>query len=330
MDSCERGVTMASFDDTIVAAVEQVMPSVANVSDVKYVQDAYLQVHPVQGVGSGIVVREDGYVMTNSHVVLGAQEIQVTLQDGRTARAQVRGVDTKTDIAVIKVDYRGLPVPEMAKSAEVKIGQTAIAMGTPFGLVGGPTVTVGIVSAINRSIQTPVAFMEQLIQTDAAINPGNSGGPLANSAGKVIGMNTAVIPFAQGIGFAIAIGPAMWIATQLIEKGEIVRPWIGISAVDLNPKIVAYYGLQVEQGVLVTGVMRNSQAAISGIRSGDIIVRLGSTDVNTVRDLIKVMDTHEVGDSVDVELYRGNQRLSGKTTLEKAPSAQLSPSQPTA
>jgi len=248
---------MANFDDTIVTAVERVMPSVANVSDVKLIQDAYLQVHPVQGVGSGIIIQQDGYIMTNAHVVLGAQEIQVTLQDGRTSRAQVRGVDTKTDIAIIHVDYDDLPAPEMAKSAEVKIGQTAIAMGTPFGLVGGPTVTVGVVSAVNRSIQTQVSFMEQLIQTDAAINPGNSGGPLANSAGKVIGMNTAVIQFAQGIGFAIAIEPAMWVAKQLIERGEIVRPWIGISAVDLNPKIVAYYKFPVDHGVLVTAVMRS-------------------------------------------------------------------------
>ncbi|MGZ7133491.1 MAG: S1C family serine protease [Halobacteriota archaeon] len=325
---CQRGDTIASYDDTIVAAVEKVVPSVVNVSDVKLIQDAYLQVHPVQGVGSGIVIRQDGYIMTNSHVVLGSQEIQVTLQDGRTSRAQVRGIDTKTDIAVIHVEYEDLPVPEMAKSAEVKIGQTAIAMGTPFGLVGGPTVTVGIVSAINRSIQTEVSFMEQLIQTDAAINPGNSGGPLANSAGKVIGVNTAVIQFAQGIGFAIAIEPAIWVANQLIEHGEIVRPWIGISAVDLNPKIVAYYKLPVERGVLVTAVMRNSQAAVSEIQPGDIIVRLGAIDINNVRDLIKVMNAHDVGDVVDMDLVRGSQRLSGQTTLEKAPSAQLPPSQP--
>jgi S1-C subfamily serine protease len=319
-------IRIASFDDIVVAAVEKVMPSVVNVSDVKLIQDAYLQVHPVQGVGSGIVIHADGYIMTNSHVVLGAREIQVTLQDGRTSRAQVRGIDVKTDIAVLHVGHHDLPVPQMAKSADVKIGQTAIAMGTPFGLVGGPTVTVGIVSALNRSIQTDVTFMEQLIQTDAAINPGNSGGPLANSAGKVIGMNTAVIQFAQGIGFAIAIEPAMWVARQLMERGEIVRPWVGISAVDINPKIVAYYQLPIERGVLVTAVMRNSQAEKSGILPGDIITCIGGIDVTNVRDLIKVMNTHAVGDVVQLELVRGNQRLTGETKLEKAPSVQLLPS----
>jgi len=321
-------IHITSSEDTIVAAVEKVMPIVVNVSDVKLVQDAYLQVHPVQGVGSGIIIHQDGYIMTNAHVVLGANEVQVTLQDGRTSRAEVRGVDTMTDIAVIHVDYHDLPVSEMAKSAEVKIGQTAIAMGTPFGLVGGPTVTVGIVSALNRSIQTQVTFMEQLIQTDAAINPGNSGGPLANSAGKVIGMTAALIQFAQGIGFAIAIEPAMWVAKQLMEKGQIVRPWIGINAVDLNPKIVAYYELPVERGVLVTAITHNCQAAQSGILSGDVITRMGAIDINNIRDLTKVMNAHNVGDVVDVELIRGNEHLTIQTMLGKTPLASLSPCDP--
>ncbi|MGZ4911938.1 MAG: S1C family serine protease [Halobacteriota archaeon] len=290
-------------------------------SDIKLMQDAYLRVHPVQGVGSGFVVQDGGYIVTNAHVVLGSQVIQVTTSDGRTARADVRGVDAMTDVAVLHVNLDDhLPVPTMAQSADVKIGQIAIAIGSPLGLVGGPTVTVGIVSALNRSIQTEVTFMEQLIQTDAAINPGNSGGPLINSDGKVMGINTAEIPFAQGIGFAIAIQPAMWVAKQLIEHGEIVRPWIGINAVDLNPQIVAYYHFAVDRGVLVTAVSRNSEAARSGISAGDIIVRMGGIDITNVRDLIKVMNTHNVGDTVDVEIVRGNDRIEGKTTLEKAPS----------
>ncbi len=292
-----------------------------NVSDIKLMQDAYLRVHPVQGVGSGFVVHDGGYIVTNAHVVLGSQAIQVTTHDGRTAPADVRGVDPMTDVAVIHVNLDDhLPVPTMAQSADIKIGQMAIAIGSPLGLVGGPTVTVGIVSALNRSIQTEVTFMEQLIQTDAAINPGNSGGPLVNSEGKVMGINTAEIPFAQGIGFAIAIQPAMWVAQQLIEHGEIVRPWIGINAVDLNPQIVAYYHFAVDRGVLVTAVSRNSEAARSGISPGDIIVRMGGIDITSVRDLIKVMNTHNVGDTVDMEIVRGSDRLQGKTTLEKAPS----------
>ncbi|MGZ4905071.1 MAG: S1C family serine protease, partial [Halobacteriota archaeon] len=143
--------------------------------------------------------------------------------------------------------------------------------------------------------------------------------------GKVIGINTAEIPFAQGIGFAMAIQPAMWVAQQLMEHGEIVRPWIGINAVDLTPQIVAYYHLGADRGVLVTAVAPNSEAARSGLSAGDIIVRIGGIDVTTVRDLIKVMNTHNVGDTVDTEIVRGTERLTGKTTLEKAPSTPIAP-----
>ncbi|MDD5474170.1 MAG: trypsin-like peptidase domain-containing protein, partial [Candidatus Methanoperedens sp.] len=243
---------MSNFDDTVVAAVEKVIPSVVNISEVKLMKDAYLHVHPVPGVGSGFIIDEEGCILTNAHVVLGSTEIKVTLEDGRTFPGELRGIDTIMDLAVVHIDASNLPVPEMAKNNNLKIGQMAIAIGSPLGLVGGPTVTAGVVSALNRSIQTEATFMEGLIQTDAAINPGNSGGPLINSEGMVIGINSAIIPFAQGIGFAIPIQPAMWIAQQLREHGEIIRPWISMNAVDVNPKMVAYYKLPIEKGVMVT------------------------------------------------------------------------------
>jgi len=221
---------MTSFDDIVVMAVEKVIPSVVNISEVKLMRDAYLHVHPVPGVGSGFVIDEGGWILTNSHVVFGSQEIKVSFEDGRTFPGELRGIDTIMDLAVLHIDANNLPVPEMAKDNALKIGQMAIAIGSPLGLVGGPTVTAGVVSALNRSIQTEATFMEGLIQTDAAINPGNSGGPLINSEGMVIGINSAIIPFAQGIGFAIPIQPAMWIAQQLREHGEIIRPWISMNA----------------------------------------------------------------------------------------------------
>ena len=208
----------------------------------------------------------------------------------------------------------------MAKNNTLRIGQMAIAIGSPLGLVGGPTVTAGVVSALNRSIQTESTFMEGLIQTDAAINPGNSGGPLINSKGVVIGINSAIIPFAQGIGFAIPIQPAMWVAEQLREHGEIVRPWISMNAVDVNPKMVAYYNLQVKKGVMVTKVVPGSEADRSGIAVGDILVRMDKVQINSVRDLIKVMNQHKVGDRITVELFRGQSNLKIATVLEKAPS----------
>lgn len=316
---------MIDFDDMVTAAVEKVIPSVVNISEVKLIKDAYLHVHPVPGVGSGFIIDKEGCILTNAHVVLGSHEIKVTLEDGRTLPGELRGIDIIMDLAVIHVDAGDLPVPDMAKNNNLRIGQMAIAIGSPLGLVGGPTVTAGVVSALNRSIQTEATFMEGLIQTDAAINPGNSGGPLINSKGVVIGINSAIIPFAQGIGFAIPIQPAMWIAEQLREHGEIIRPWIIMNAVDVNPKMVAYYNLSVKKGVMVTKVVPGSEADRSGITAGDILVRMDDVQINSVRDLIKVMNKHKVGDSITVELWRGQGNMKLKTVLEKSPSMKLQP-----
>ncbi len=316
---------MANFDDTVVGAVEKVIPSVVNISEVKLMKDAYLNVHPIPGVGSGFIITKDGHILTNAHVVLGSREIKVALEDGRIFPGVIRGLDTLMDLAVLQIEASSLPVPEMAKNNALKIGQMAIAIGSPLGLVGGPTVTAGVISALNRSIQTEVTFMEGLIQTDAAINPGNSGGPLINSSGVVIGINSAIIPFAQGIGFAIPIQPAMWVAEQLIEHGEIVRPWISINAVDVNPKLVAYYNLPTEKGVVVTNVIPGSEADRSGIEVADILVRMDDIEINNVRDLIKVINKHKVGDRVSMEFFRGPGKVKLKTVLEKAPTTQRPP-----
>ncbi len=309
----------------VTGAVEKVIPSVVNISEVKLMKDAYLHVHPVPGVGSGFIINKDGFILTNAHVVVGSQEIKVALEDGRIFQAEIRGLDTMKDLAVLKIKASDLPVPEMAKDNDLKIGQMAIAIGSPLGLVGGPTVTAGVVSAVNRSIQTESTFMEGLIQTDAAINPGNSGGPLINSKGAVIGVNSAVIPFAQGIGFAMPIQPAMWVAQQLIEHGEIVRPWISMNAVDVNPKLVAYYDLPTEKGVVVTNVIPGSEADRSGIEIADILVRMDDIEINNVRDLIKVINNHKVGDRVTMEFFRGPGKVKLKTVLEKIPTTQRPP-----
>lgn len=316
---------MTSFDEMVTGAVEKVIPSVVNISEVKLMKDAYLHVHPIPGVGSGFIITEDGHILTNAHVVFGSREIKVALEDGRIFPGVIRGLDTLMDLAVLQIDASGLPVPEIAQNNDLKIGQMAIAIGSPLGLVGGPTVTAGVISALNRSIQTEVTFMEGLIQTDAAINPGNSGGPLINSTGVVIGINSAIIPFAQGIGFAIPIQPAMWVAQQLIEHGEIIRPWISINAVDVNPKLVAYYDLPTEKGVVVTNVTPGSEAEKSGIEVADILVRMDDIEINNVRDLIKVINKHKVGDRVTMEFFRGPGKVKLKTVLETAPTIQRPP-----
>ncbi len=316
---------MVDFDDMVTAAVGKVIPSVVNISEVKLMKDAYLHVHPVPGVGSGFVIGKDGFILTNAHVVVGSQEIKVTLEDGRIFPGKVRGLDMLMDLAVIGIEAKSLPVPEMANNNNLRIGQMAIAIGSPLGLVGGPTVTAGVISALNRSVQTEVTFMEGLIQTDAAINPGNSGGPLINSKGIVVGINSAIIPFAQGIGFAIPIQPAMWIAEQLIEHGEVIRPWIAINVVDVNPKLVAYYNLPTDKGVVITNVVAGREAEKSGVEIRDILVRIDDVEIRNVRDLIKVINKHKVSDKVTMEFFRGQEKMKLKTVLEKAPSSRPPP-----
>ncbi|MDF1532102.1 MAG: trypsin-like peptidase domain-containing protein [Methanosarcinales archaeon] len=319
---------MFNFDETVTSAVDKVIPSVVNISEVKLIKDAHLHIHPVPGVGSGFIIDEAGCILTNAHVVLGSSEINVTLDDGRTLPGVLKGIDTMMDLAVINIDADGLPVPEMAKNNKLKIGQMAIAIGSPLGLVGGPTVTAGVISALNRSIQTEMSYMEGLIQTDAAINPGNSGGPLINSQGVVVGVNSAIIPFAQGIGFAIPIASALWVAEQLREHGVIVRPWISINAVDVNPKLMAYYSLPVDKGVVVTRIVPQSEADKSGLEMADIIIRIDDIQINNVQDMIKVINKHKVGDNVEVEIFRGQEKTLLETVLEKAPTPQLPPFPP--
>jgi serine protease Do len=314
---------MKGFDETVTEAVEKVIPSVVNISEVKLIQDAYLQVHPVPGVGSGFIINDKGYILTNAHVVFGSHEIKVALEDGGIFEAKIRGMDTITDLAIVKIEANGLPVPEIAKNNSLKIGQMAIAIGSPLGLVGGPTVTAGVISALNRSIQTEVTFMEGLIQTDAAINPGNSGGPLINSSGTVIGINSAIIPFAQGIGFAIPIQSAMWVAEQLMKFGEVTRPWISISGVDVNPKLVAYYNLPISKGVMITNVLKGGEADKSGVQPGDILVGIDNTPINNVRDLVNFINKHKLGDRITLELFRETGKVKVETILEKAPSAMI-------
>lgn len=319
---------MMGFDETVISAVEKVIPSVVNISEVKFIKDAHLRVVPLPGVGSGFIIDKEGHILTNAHVVLGSSEIKVTLEDGRNFNAELKGLDTMMDLAVIKIDSDDdLPVPEMSKNSNLKIGQMAIAIGSPLGLVGGPTVTAGVISAMNRSIQTEITFMEGLIQTDAAINPGNSGGPLISSQGVVIGVNSAIIPFAQGIGFAISIKPALWVAEQLRDHGNIIRPWISINAVDINPKLRTFYNLPVDVGVVITNIVPGSEAAKSGMEIADIMVEMDDIPINNVQDMIKVMNKRNVGDKVNVELFRGPEKMQLELILEKAPSLQL-PSKP--
>lgn len=295
---------VAIDEDAIISAIDKVIESVVNVSVVHILQISPFEVAPVGGIGSGLIFASDGYILTNAHVVEGAHRINITMHDGEVLNGEVFGKDIPTDIAVVKVDKRGLKAAKLGDSSKLKVGQFVITIGNPFGLAGGPTVTTGVISALNRSIQTKFGVMENLVQTDAAINPGNSGGPLINLAGEVVAITTAIIPFAQGIGFAIPINTARKVAEDMISFGYVRRPWLGIIGVSLTPTISAYYNFPVDEGVLVTRVVPNSPAYLAGVKEGDIIVAVDEGSVKTIEQLKKVVESKKVGSDVQLSIVR--------------------------
>jgi serine protease Do len=300
-----------------IKVAESVGPSVVNVNTLSRVQ-FFFQAIPQEGAASGVIISEDGYILTNNHVVEGAQQIKVTLADGRSFDAKVVGTDPYTDVAVIKVDANNLPAAKLGDSTELKIGQIAIAIGNPFGL--GKTVTAGIVSALNRNITTETGtIIEGLIQTDAPINPGNSGGALVNSAGEVIGINTAIYQGAQGIGFAIPIHLARSIANQIIDKGYASHPWLGVYLDTVDTQIAAYYRLPVDYGAIIMDVVKGGPAAKAGIKTGDIVIEFNGEKIETADDLVVRVMRQNVGDKVNLTVVRGEERLTIELTLEERP-----------
>ncbi|MEM2905979.1 MAG: trypsin-like peptidase domain-containing protein [Candidatus Bathyarchaeia archaeon] len=312
---------MSALDERIMRAVEKVSPAVVNISTVRLVQDYLFHVHPVQGMGSGFIVDARGYIASNNHVIAGSEEVSVTSVDGRKLAGRVIGADPTSDVALLKVDGSGLPTAELGDSDRLRVGQVVVAIGNPFGfaLGGGPTVTMGLVSALKRNIQAQDRVFEGLIQTDAAINPGNSGGPLVDLDGRVIGVNTAMIPFAQGIGFAIPINEVKTRLEDLAKYGRVIRPWIGIVGLDLTREMAAYYGLPVSKGVVVARVLHYSPAFEAGLREGDILLRLNETELNTVGDLQGALKTKKPGDTVKLIVLRDGRRGTASVKLGETP-----------
>ena len=255
-------------EEKIIKTVEKASPCVVNVSTVQMVQYDMFHVVPLKGIGSGTIMDKEGHILTNDHVVEGSKKVDVFTINGKKHEGTVLGTDPTTDVAVVKIKAEGLSPAEFGDSAALKPGQTAIAIGNPLGFEGKPTVTMGVISAVNRSIRSDFGLMKTLIQTDASINPGNSGGPLLDSNGMVIGINTAIVPFAQGIGFAIPSNVAQEIAKEIIAHGRIIRPWLGIEGVDVTPELAAYYGLTAKKGALIVWIVSSGSAFRAGPAQG--------------------------------------------------------------
>ena len=304
-------------EEALVEAVEKISKSVVNIASVRMVQDQIFRVFPVEGVGSGVIIDEHGYILTNYHVIDDAERLRVTLSDGRVFGGKVVGVDPPTDLAVIKIETKEeITVAKLGDSSNLKVGQIVLAVGNPFGLTGGPTVTSGIVSSLNRGIQTENGMLE-LIQTDAAINPGNSGGPLVNTTGEVVAINTANMPYAQGIGFAVPIDTAKAILKELVEKGRVRRPWIGVTSMKITRNLARYYRLPVSEGALVIQIEPFSPADNAGIRKGDIIEEIDKNKVEEPDQISEYIHKKQIGNSITLTINRNGKLIQIPLQLEE-------------
>jgi S1-C subfamily serine protease len=291
-----------AYSNSVAAAAARITPSVVNIE----VRDGRGR----KGGGSGFFFTPDGFILTNSHVVSGAASIDVTTTDGGRFAASVAGDDPHTDLAVIRVSAPTQTAARLGDSGAIRAGQIAVAVGSPYGFQ--TTVTAGIVSALGRTMRAKSGrLIDNVIQTDAALNPGNSGGPLVDSRGEVIGVNTAVILPAQGICFAIGINTAVFVAARLIRDGRIERSWIGVAGqnVPLHRRVVRYYDLPVENGVLVVSVEKESPAERAGLREGDLIVVYGGKPVASVDDLHRLLTADSVGKPSTATVIRLAERL---------------------
>jgi Do/DeqQ family serine protease len=260
-----------------------------------------------QSLGSGFIISADGIILTNAHVVEGADQIKVRLADQRVFSGEVLGIDPKTDVAVLRVKSdQPLPVAVLGDSERIRVGQWALAIGNPFGL--DSTLTVGVVSATGRA-NVGIEDYEDFIQTDASINPGNSGGPLLNIYGEVVGINTAIVAAGQGIGFAIPINLARQVAEQLIATGEVTRGWLGVSIQPLDPALAESYGLQKVVGAVVTKVLLDTPAERAGLQRGDVLLTFAGKAVRGVRELQLLVASAPIGKGVPVEILRDGRRL---------------------
>ncbi|MEJ8854356.1 trypsin-like peptidase domain-containing protein [Variovorax robiniae] len=327
------GLPQAIAPGSLSAAAKKASPAVVSINTSKAAQrhprsnDPWYRFffgdqsdeQPQVGLGSGVIVSGDGYILTNNHVVEGADEIEVTLNDSRHVPAKVVGTDPDTDLAVLKVDLDKLPVIVLGNSDALQVGDQVLAIGNPFGV--GQTVTSGIVSALGRN-QLGINTFENFIQTDAAINPGNSGGALVDVAGNLEGINTAIYSRSggsMGIGFAIPVSTAKLVLEDIVRDGKVTRGWIGVEPNELSPELAETFGVKASKGVIITGVLQAGPAARAGIRPGDVITGVGEKKIDNVQELLTAVAGLKPGTVARFALQRGSDKLDVDVTSGQRP-----------
>jgi serine protease Do len=352
LPGCEKmkggGYTVVGFPQSFADLVERVKPAVVNISTTSIVKvpggpfrnffdggdggpfgDFFHQFFgevpdqelKQQSLGSGFIIDKEGYIITNNHVVEGAEEIKVKLADGREFKAKVVGRDQKTDLALIKISsfFENLPSVPLGDSDQMRVGDWVLAIGNPFGLE--ETVTQGIISATGRVIGS--GPYDNFLQTDAPINPGNSGGPLINLRGEVIGINTAIIQSGQGIGFSVPINVAKNIVPQLKKEGKVTRGWIGVSVQSITPEIAQAFGIKGTAGALVGDVVPGGPADEAGMKRGDVILSFGGKDIRKMSDLPLMVAETPVGKTVEVKIMRGGKELTLHLKIVEMPAGKI-------
>ncbi len=314
LPAADDGELLDAYSSAVTAAAEIVAPTVVHIDKIPH------QGRERPGSGSGFFFTPDGLLLTNSHVVHGAREILVTTQEGERFNADIVGDDPDSDLAVIRISTRGAPHVHFGSSVKLKMGQIAIAIGNPLGF--DHTVTAGVVSALGRSLRASTGrLIDDVIQTDAALNPGNSGGPLVNARGEVIGVNTAIIPGAQGICFATASDSAQWVLGQLLAHGRVRRAWLGVAGMNspLARRIARHHAIENASGVRVRSIERGSPAQTAGLESGDLIVSYDGALITGIDRLQQVLNAERIGKSCEIVVLRHTRKVALLATAVERP-----------
>lgn len=314
-------MALADLESRVASVVETIGPSVAVVETVRVARHRGGPAFEAPGQATALATDRAGFLVTNEHVVDGATQVTVRLSDGRAFPAEVLGGDAVTDLALVKIEAGEIPAATLGNSEALRVGQFVLAVGNALGLPGGPTVSLGVVSALGRPLPGSDFVFEGLIQTDAAINPGNSGGPLVDLSGAVVGINTAMVPFAQGVGFSIPIHAVARITEDLRRHGRVIRPWIGVLVAELGPDLARRHGLEPHSGLLVAEVVPRSPAHRAGLKPGDLVTGVGPFSVTSVRTLVGSMSKFPVGSEVSVAFRRRGNPLTASVPLLENPEA---------